>query len=110
MPGHTELDLTTVIADMPDAHLHCRDYGHSWRPHHARWLPSEHAYEQTLRCARCRTIRERVLDSRGQVIASQYKYPKHYLVAGLGRLASEERGLIRVASIQADLASKNGKR
>lgn len=88
---------------MPESHLHCRDYGHAWRPFNARYLPDEQAYEQVLRCTRCRAQRFRVLDSRGTVLSSHYAYKRGYLVKGMGRLSAAERGAIRLASIRADM-------
>jgi hypothetical protein len=98
-----DFDFDEAIGHMSESHLHCRDYGHSWRPYAARHVPSERVYEQTLRCSRCRTLRERLLDERGNVVSSHYNYAEHYLVKGMGRLDGEERGLIRLASVTADL-------
>lgn len=103
-----EFDLEAAVSQMAETHLHCRDYGHGWRPHTARYLPNERAYEQTLRCTRCRTMRSRLLDSHGLVVSTHYTYPDHYLVKGMGYLAGEDRGLIRLASIEADL--KHGRK
>jgi hypothetical protein len=98
-----DFDLDQAIGRMSDAHLHCRDYGHSWRPFAAAYVAAQRAYEQTLRCVRCRTLRHRVLDSHGQVVSSGYTYAEHYLVKGMGRLVGEDRGLIRIASVRADI-------
>ena len=103
-----DFDLDTAIAEMPEAHLHCRDYGHSWRPFTARYVSDQRVYEQVLRCTRCRTRRERLLDGHGQVVSSQYKYAARYVVKGMGRLVGDERGMIRLASIQADLGKREG--
>jgi len=99
-------DLTAAIDAMPDTHLLCRDFGHTWRRFMARHVPAHHVYEQTLRCTRCKTLRERVLNERGIVVSSKYVYPDGYLVKGMGYLAGEDRGLIRLAAIQSDLAKQ----
>jgi hypothetical protein len=109
-------DLATAIEQMPESHVHCRDYGHAWRPYTASFNARERCYEQSLRCTRCRTIRQRLLDTHGQVLHSQYVYADGYLVTGMGRLAADAKGEMRLASIQADLsryqasqAAKDGK-
>jgi len=102
-PRPPDFDFDATVEAMPEANLHCRDYGHAWRPFNARYLPDERSYEQVLRCTRCRAQRFRVLDSRGQVVSSRYAYKRGYLVQGMGRLSTSERGLIRLASVKADM-------
>lgn len=108
-PRDPSFDLDKAIETMPETHLHCRDYGHAWRPFTARYVPAERAYEQSLRCSRCKAQRHRLLDSHGSVIRSGYDYPDGYLVQGLGRLTGDDRGLVRLASIRADIERKGGR-
>src|SRR4051794_22455641 len=96
-----------AIEHMPDSHLHCRDYGHSWRTHSARFLQDQRAYERTLRCTRCRTLRHQLLDSRGARISSHYEYVPHYLVKGVGRLTGTERDALRLRALQNDMGRSN---
>jgi hypothetical protein len=102
-------DLAAAIDAMPESHIHCRDYGHSWRPFTASYDARERCYVQQLRCTRCRTLRQRLLDTHGQVIKSAYVYADNYLVKGIGRLGAEARGEVRLASVQADLARYQAK-
>ena len=101
-------DASEAIATMPDAHLHCRDYGHAWRAHTARYLTDQRVYEQQLRCTRCRTIRKRLLDRQGDVVRSGYVYVKDYQLRGLGRLTGSDKGMLRLASLNATLAKHDG--
>jgi hypothetical protein len=81
----------------------CRDYGHSWEPFTAARLAGNKGYEQTLRCARCKTTRRRYLNRRGEVVTGGYDYADGYLIHGLGRLSGIDRGAVRIASVQATL-------
>ena len=101
-------DLDAAIGSMPDSHLHCRDYGHSWRAFTAAWNAKERAYDQTLRCTRCRALRSRLLDSHGNVLNTNYTYPDSYLVRGMGRLTGDDRGMVRLASVRADIGRAGG--
>jgi hypothetical protein len=92
-----------ALSNMNETHLHCRDYGHSWRPHTARFLRREQVYEQTLRCTRCRTARRRTISADGDIVGSSYDYAEHYLVKGVGRLTGHERAALRLASVNADM-------
>lgn len=103
-----DFSLDKAIGAMPETHLHCRDYGHSWRPFTARWVAAQRAYEQSLRCTRCRAQRHRVLDSTGEILNTHYTYPDHYLVQGMGRLTGEDKGYVRLASVRADIEHKGG--
>jgi hypothetical protein len=96
-----EIDLDDAISHMRESHLSCRDYGHSWRRHDARYVASERAYEQTLRCAQCRTIRRRLIDSHGGLISTHYDYPDGYVIPGLGRVVGDAKAAVRLASVQA---------
>lgn len=110
MPGKTRTkDLDAAIDSMPESHLHCRDYGHSWSPFTARKLAGARGgYEQHLRCSRCHTTRKRLLDRNGEIVSGGYDYADGYLVAGLGRLTGSDRGHIRVASVMATLTFDEG--
>ena len=84
---------------MPETHLQCRDFGHSWRSHKATWDPTARCFVTLLRCTRCRTVRERVFDVTGQQIESHYLYADGYLVKGLGRLSPSDRNHVRLVSV-----------
>jgi hypothetical protein len=90
-----------AIAGMPDTHLLCRDFGHSWRPYTAQWIPQRRQYLEALVCARCTTIRKRLLDEYGAQLANSYTYSDGYLVHGIGRLTGDDRNSLRLAGLQA---------
>ena len=88
-----------AVAHMQVEHLQCRDFGHSWRPYSARWLPTFNQYESQLLCARCKTIRTRFLSRTGGLMDSKYDYADGYTIKGLGRLTGTDRDVIRLQSI-----------
>lgn len=98
-------DLDTALTVMSDAHLHCRDFGHSWRSHSARYLPDQRVYERTLRCSRCRTLRNQWISERGDYLRTGYKYAAHYQMRGVGRLTVDHRAQLRLASVQRDVVT-----
>lgn len=59
--------------------LHCRELGHTWRPHTVNWDAEARAYDRRLRCSSCHTVRVQLLDQYGHVLANRYDYPDHYL-------------------------------
>jgi len=99
-PTRRTRTVDAAIADLDDASLQCRDFGHSWRPFDARWIPSRRQYDERLQCGRCKTLRVRLLDSRGGQLAAHYVYPDGYLVKGLGRLTGTDRDALRLAGVQ----------
>lgn len=90
-----------AIAGMPDTHLLCRDFGHSWRPWTAEWIPQRRQYVEALVCTRCQTLRKRLLDEYGAQLAQSYTYADGYLVHGVGRLTGDDRNSLRLAGLQA---------
>jgi hypothetical protein len=92
-------DLEKAVQSMKVEYVQCRDFGHSWRPYHAKWWPKENAYESQLRCARCSCVRTRWLSRTGSQIGGAYDYPAGYQMKGLGRLSGTDRDVIRLQSI-----------
>jgi hypothetical protein len=85
--------------DLTASQLTCRDFGHAWRPLTARY-GDEGTIIRAQRCTRCRTEREQVLSLSGLILSGRYSYPDGYLApAGIGRLTSSDRGVLRVESI-----------
>lgn len=83
---------------MDPAHVHCRDYGHSWGPFRVK--PIAKGFERTVRCKTCGATQEQLLNARGDIIKKPgRRYPEGYLVKGLGRLTGEDKGYVRLASI-----------
>jgi hypothetical protein len=103
-PVLSQEQVDTAIKSLPVQFLQCRDFGHTWRPLHARWVPQDNRYEAELKCPRCKTIRTRYLSSRGELLTNKYEYEDGYqMPKGMGRLEGEERDLIRLTSIQSIL-------
>jgi transposase len=90
-----------AIAGMPDTHLLCRDFGHSWRPWDAQWIPQRRQYQEALLCQRCQTVRRRLLDEYGAQLGQSYTYADGYLVHGVGRLTGDDRNSLRLAGLRA---------
>jgi hypothetical protein len=96
--------LKTALHGMKDDHLLCRDFGHSWRPFQARYIPQRRQYEERLKCSRCGTVRVRLLTSTGGQLGNAYVYPDGYALQGFGRLTGTDRDAVRLASLQTVLA------
>jgi hypothetical protein len=92
-------DLDDALGKMNIDYLQCRDFGHSWKPHTARWIESQGHYESQLRCTRCGTLRTRLLSRTGAQVQGQYLYSEGYLVKGMGRLTGGDRDKVRLRSI-----------
>lgn len=92
-------DLDAALGSMNVDYIQCRDFGHSWRPHTARWVESQQHYESQLKCTRCGTLRTRLLNRSGAQVAGQYLYSEGYLVKGMGRLTGGDRDKVRLRSI-----------
>lgn len=91
-------EVEQFAAELPEKFLHCRELGHLWRPFKAGRHP-DGGFERTLRCTRCRTRRHQSLSSRGMILSNRYEHPEGYLSLGLGRIAGEGRGLLRLESL-----------
>lgn len=90
-----------ALAGMVDEYLLCRDFGHSWRPWGAEWIPQRRHYAEALVCSRCKAVRRRLLDEYGSLLGNSYTYPEGYLVHGVGRLTGDDRNDLRLASLRA---------
>jgi len=84
--------------ELSEAFLFCREMSHTWQPHTASRYP-DGGFRRTLLCPRCTTQRVQSLDRFGMIVSSHYDYPDGYLSAGLGHLAGQDRGLLRLASM-----------
>jgi hypothetical protein len=102
MPGRVKgTPAADAINGMTDSQLLCRDFGHSWRPYTAEWIPQRRHYVETLMCQRCRTARLRLLDEYGSLLANRYQYEDGYLIHGVGRLTGDDRDALRLAGLRA---------
>lgn len=94
-------DLDAAIEAMRESHMQCRDFGHSWRPRAVESVPQRRQWLQLLRCSRCGTVRQRLIDEYGAQLGGGYVYPDGYLTKGLGRLTGSDRDHLRLASLRA---------
>lgn len=105
-------DVEKFAASLPDSYLACRDLTHSWRPFNATQQETG-LWIRVLRCYVCKARKTQHLDSRGNVIGrSSPDYPDGYLAKGLGRIAGEGKGVLRLESLtrQAGKADRRAKR
>lgn len=94
--------------DLPEEFLLCREMGHRWLPYQAA-LNHDGTYHRALRCPRCKTRKEQEISSRGAILATHYKHPEGYLHEGMGRIAGDGRGVLRLAAIQRTIMRTTGK-
>lgn len=99
--AHDPLD--DAIDKLSTEHVQCRDFGHSWRPRGAVWIPRDNCFKQTFACARCTTERYRYLNSRGSILSASYDYPEGYQMTGHGFMTSSDRDRVRLASMKSFL-------
>ena len=97
-----EVDIKDVVKQLREAYLHCRDYGHDWRPFQVHEMGK--VLERVLRCSRCLTeCWQQVARKGGRLVGGRrYFYPDDYLIKGLGFFSADDRGIVRLASIAAD--------
>jgi hypothetical protein len=95
-------DVQQFAETLSDAFLQCRTLGHPWKPLAARI--NQGAYEQTLRCPRCRAERDDTYNASGSLISRAMRYPDGYLTKEIGRISGDGRGLMRIASITRTIA------
>lgn len=95
-----ELEEVVDFAEgLPDTFLECRELGHLWRPWYAG-LNEYGSYDRILRCTRCYTKRVQVISARGVVVKNSYIHPEGYLHKGMGRIAGDARGAMRLVSLK----------
>ena len=87
---------------MPAEYLACRELGHQWDGWTARYSPeSKYVIERTLKCQRCEAEKDQQMSARDGCIlwTGTFRYPEGYLFKGIGRLDTEMRGTVRLASV-----------
>lgn len=100
----TQQELDHAIDSMEIEYIQCRDFGHAWQSHFARYKPSVREYESQQKCIRCGTIRVRDLDHRGALLGTHYLYVEGYTIKGMGRLLGSDKDHLRLNSIKALIA------
>lgn len=92
--------VRAYAAKLSPGQLQCRDFGHNWS-HHKAARRSDGGFDRTLLCRQCGTRRVQILDRYGRVEASHYGYAEGYAMpAGTGRISSDDKGVLRLASIE----------
>ena len=86
--------LADIAKKYSPVHLGCRTMGHSWAPLAAAWRQDGNI-DQVLKCSRCETQRQQVLNGDGYVVKSHYSYATDYSFRGIGRLDVDGRALLR---------------
>lgn len=93
-------EVAELAQDWTDEILECRTYGHKWTPHRAQHVKQYRYFYVIQLCERCTTTRHmEISESGGEVYDTWYEYPDGYLTKGLGRIAGDARGQLRLATV-----------
>lgn len=102
----TYTQVQTAAAGWADAVLQCRTLGHSWAQSNAVHVRRLRYWQVTYACTReCGVIKYQEWSERGVPFASWMIYPKDedgnelYLAEGIGRVAGETKGALRIESV-----------
>jgi hypothetical protein len=100
-PRYADDDAVQEFAEgLPERFLYCREMGHNWKPYTASAY-RDGGFERVLRCTRCKTRRHQEISNRGVIVHNRYEYPEGYSAPkGMGQIAGEGRGVLRLASIK----------
>jgi hypothetical protein len=94
-------NIDVIVANMQQAFMECRDWGHSWRPYTVGVDRVHNVFEETLRCSRCMSRRHRTISGiSGSVFKTRYTYRANYLVPGWGRMSKDDKGVLRIAVLE----------
>lgn len=102
-------EIASFAEELPDEFLLCREMGHRWLPHDAE----EHrdgSFTRVLRCPRCKTRKVQDISARGVIERTQYRHPEGYLHEGMGRIAGDGRGVLRLASIRRTITTLDARK
>jgi len=95
----------STVNDIPEQYLWCRDVMHSWDPYDYKQARNKvmrrNEMHQILRCARCATLKTRVMTASGDMLRSYYVYPDGYLLKDHGPMTPADRAMIRSINIKA---------
>ena len=92
-------DMERAAEGWSDAQISCRVYGHNWRPLTVRHSPGVFTIMQ--RCGRCGNGRQQDVNERGYPV-SQWRmtYQEGYLLKNVGRVGTDARAVLRLATLQ----------
>jgi hypothetical protein len=99
-----KVSAETFAAGLSPKVLHCRELGHNWRPHVARWEADSRTFYRELRCSNCRTIRRQVLDSHGHPRSNSYAYPDGYQAKNVER-GTYSRDVFRLEALMREVSA-----
>lgn len=92
--------VATWVENLSPTFLECRDLGHAWRAHTARWVADGRYYEQVIACPRCESQRVRYLSRGGVIQGGHHRYAKGYLMPkGLGGSTPDVRAALHLAAL-----------
>lgn len=77
LQGLREAAAAAAAKPSPITHVDCRTFGHSWTDIEADRNPAVGWYMR-LRCERCGSERNDIVDRHGSLEARHYKYPSNY--------------------------------
>lgn len=94
----------SFIDTIHEAFLWCRDVQHSWNPYNVtisrNRIVRRNEVHQILLCARCGTLKTRVMTPGGEMLRSSYSYPQGYLAKDQGRMTPTDRAMIRAINLK----------
>jgi hypothetical protein len=97
-------------ATLQEKFIRCRDLGHRWRTLTVEWVEEDRMYHRNLRCSECTTLRTQLFGYDGVNLANNYAYPEGYQApAGVGRLTADDRGQLRLVSLQRVITKQEAK-
>lgn len=91
-------EVEALADEWSDKVVHCRIYGHSWKPLTVVRILNGFTVKQ--RCPNCRNTRSQDMDVYGSAGAWRYEYVEGYLTKDLGRIDNAGRNVLRIAAIR----------
>lgn len=102
-------EIASFAKELPEEFLMCREMGHRWLPHDAE-EHDDKSFTRVLRCPRCRTRKIQDITARGAIERTRYQHPDGYLHEGMGRIAGDGRGILRLESIKRTITKKDARK
>jgi hypothetical protein len=94
-------DVAKAAEEWTEKQLRCRLNHHDWWPETAVWNAVRRFYRKVEICGCCgKARRVQEITETGRILSSQITYEPGYLMgAGLGRIAGDGRGVLRIAEM-----------
>jgi hypothetical protein len=93
-------EVAKFAAGLDIDYLVCRDWSHSWNPGSMSAVTNNGRYFQSVECDNCGTVRTRIIDTQGKIVANRYTYPEGYQATDMGRIGRDGLGVIRIESMR----------